>query len=219
MLGPLTAAVAVFFGAGESQFAFALQEFERIAGLRHSLFLGDGQNLVLEVGTAHVVQRLAREGRVFYLVFGRHEGEHRVHERRLACGAGTLDEHGQRLSQSARRAGQVTDEPVGLFPREAAGLKIGPNPLEKFWVFQQVRRFPLFFRREAHRLVLAHGAGQTRRIALQLFELAQQARQVALHQPIVHVQFFAGAFDEQLPLTVAVQVERVDVHRVESVDF
>ena len=78
------AGVRVFAGAGDGQHTFRLQQFQRIGRVMRALLLHDGQHLVLEVGFAHVKERLAGHGGVLNALFFGQEREHSLHQRTLA---------------------------------------------------------------------------------------------------------------------------------------
>ena len=128
----LAARVPVLARAGDGQPPFALQELERVAGLRDPFLFGQGQDLVLQLRASHVVQRLAGQRREAELRFGRHEGQRGFHQRRLAGGRAALDEDRQRPGQVPGDAGQVADQLVGLFPHQATGVVVGQDPREQF---------------------------------------------------------------------------------------
>ena len=85
--------------AGDGQFPFGLEKFQGVAGFLGALLLGDGEDLVFQVGLAHVVEALAGHGGVFDDLFGREEGKHRLHEGALARRAGALDDDGEGLGK------------------------------------------------------------------------------------------------------------------------
>ena len=101
------ARVRVFAGARDGEFAFRLQELERVARFLRAFFLHDRQHLVFKILLAQVVEALAGHGRVLHALFFREHGQHRFHERRFSGGRCALDDHGQRPGELARRAGQI----------------------------------------------------------------------------------------------------------------
>ena len=54
-------ALFIFTRRSNRQLTFGLQELQRVAGLLRAFFLHDGQDLVLEVSLAQIVERLARQ--------------------------------------------------------------------------------------------------------------------------------------------------------------
>jgi len=74
------AGVGVLAGARNGQLAFALQELQGVARAARALFLGDGEDLVFQIGLAHVEQALPGHRAVLDALFLGHEGEHRIHQ-------------------------------------------------------------------------------------------------------------------------------------------
>ncbi len=122
---------------------------------------------MLEVGFAHVKQRLSRHRGEFDLILGRHEGEHRFHERGFAGRRRGLNDDGERLVQLSRHGGEVADE---LFVLLAHHFEISNQAFEQLGVFEQPRgRFPLFGR---HRRF--HVFGHERGFDLLVLQLLEQ---------------------------------------------
>ena len=69
----------ILAGRCDSELAFGLQQLERVAGAAGAFLFDDGEDLVLEVGAAHVEQRLPGHGRVFHALFFGHHRQHRIH--------------------------------------------------------------------------------------------------------------------------------------------
>jgi len=113
-------AVGIFAGGGDGEFAFGLEEFQGVAGSLGAFFFGDGKDLVFEVGLSHVEERLTRHGRVLDPVFRRDEGEHGVHQGRLAGGRGGLDHDAEGLGEFPRHCRQIRHELVGVLADQAA---------------------------------------------------------------------------------------------------
>ena len=74
------AGVRVLARRGDGEFALRLQELQGVAGLLRALLFHDGENLVPKVRVAQVIERLARQRRVFDALLRRHEREFRLHQ-------------------------------------------------------------------------------------------------------------------------------------------
>ena len=73
LLGAELAGGRILGGRGDRQLALALQELQRVAGSVRPFFLGDGEQLVLQVPLAHVEQALSGHRRVDDAILFRHE--------------------------------------------------------------------------------------------------------------------------------------------------
>ena len=100
-------ALFILTSAGNGQLALGLQELQRVAGLLRAFFFHDGQDLVLKISLAQIVERLARHGAVFDAGFLWDEGQNAFHQGGLPRGTGALDNDGQRTIQLTRDAGQI----------------------------------------------------------------------------------------------------------------
>ncbi|OQC68388.1 MAG: hypothetical protein BWX48_00059 [Verrucomicrobia bacterium ADurb.Bin006] len=199
----------VFAGAGDGEFAFALQKFQRVAGALRAGFLDHGEDFVFEVRLAQVVERLARHRGVFDALLLREERQHRVHERRLARRAGALDDDGQRPFQLARHARQIRNERVGFLADDARLMERLAQAGNQVRLAQPLQRRFAFLRRERHRRrdVLRW----LRQFRLRLLDREQQTAHVALEQVGQQSGFLGGAFDEAAALRVAAQIHLVEV--------
>ena len=65
--------------ARDSQLPFRLEELQSIAGLLRAFFLDDGEDLVLQILFAQVIERLPGHGAVFDLFLAREEAQYRFH--------------------------------------------------------------------------------------------------------------------------------------------
>ena len=74
----------VFAGRSDRQLAFRLATASAHRRPRCALLFDDGQHLVLEIGLAHVEERLPGHRGVLHALLLRHEGQHRIHQRTLA---------------------------------------------------------------------------------------------------------------------------------------
>ena len=173
-----------------------MQQFQRIAGAVGSLLFRDGEDLVLEIFLAHVEQCLPGHGRVVFALFFRYEVEHRFHQRTLARRRCRLHHDGQGLFEQPGHRGQVADFFIGL--------------LEQARIAQQFHRGRFLLDRHLEFFVLwCQRLFQP--LALQVFQLQDQPRQVALYALFLMAEFFRCLFGKQRARTRAVQIEPVHV--------
>ena len=69
---------------GNRNLPLRLQQLQRIRRIAGPFFFRNRQYLMLEIGLAHVKQRLPRQGRVLHPLFFGHQTQNRLHQRRLA---------------------------------------------------------------------------------------------------------------------------------------
>ena len=219
----------VLASAGNGQLAFGLKQLQRIGGAFRALLLGNSEDLVFEIRFAQVEERLPGHGGVFDALLFRDEREHRFHERRLARRAGALDDHAQRLVELARERGQIANQFIRVLADDAAGVEVGQDAVEQLRIAQQGQSFVALLFCHAGDFRLPGLQSPADRFFLQLFELEQQAREVALDDIFFERGFergharevlaFLGAGHVHVVLMIAVIVDahaQVDLERVEA---
>ncbi|OQC68361.1 MAG: hypothetical protein BWX48_00069 [Verrucomicrobia bacterium ADurb.Bin006] len=199
----------VFARAGDGEFAFALQKFQRVAGFLRARLLDDGEDFVFQIRLAQVVERLARHRGVFDALLLREERQHRVHQRGFARRAGALDDDGQRPFQLAAHARKIGHERVGFLADDARLMKRLAQTRNQIWLAQPGQRRVAFLRCERHRR--GDVLRWLRQFRLRLLDGEQQARNVALQQVGGESRFFRRALNEAAALRVAAQVNLVEV--------
>jgi len=163
---------------GDRELALRLEELERVRGLFGSRLLHDGEDLVLQVGFAEVVQGLPRHRRVLDPLLLREEREHGVHERRLARRARTLDYDRQRPLQEPRHAGQVRQERVVFLPDNPRLVERCPKPANQVRGSQPRQGLgPFGLRKRSHLRGCLNGP---RKFRLRLFQTKEQPSHVSL---------------------------------------
>ena len=163
---------------------------------------------MLEVGVAHVEERLPGHGGVFYPVFLGEEGQGGVHQRSFSRRARALHDARQRLVEEARGADEVEDEGVGVLAHQHAAQG-GAKPSDQVGGLRPGQRGRALLGREHEGgRDLLGGPGQ---FGLGLFDGEEQARHVAAQKIDVQAGFLGRAFDEAAAFAVAGQIERVEV--------
>jgi hypothetical protein len=76
----MTARFRVFAGRGDGQHALGLQQLQRVGRRVRTLLFDDGEHLVLEVGLAHVEERLPGHGGVLHPMLLGQERQNRLHQ-------------------------------------------------------------------------------------------------------------------------------------------
>ena len=195
VLGDQASGVRVLAGRGDGEPALALQELEGVARALGAFLLGDGQDLVLELGGAHVKERLAGHRRVLDALLVRDQRQDRLHERRLAGGGRALDEDGERLVELARHGGQVAHQLVGLLADDAAALEVGEDALQEIGRLQQDERLGtlLVGHRDGVVLRLVH---RTAALVDDLLQLVEDLAEVALDDGVVDAELDRGLLGE-----------------------
>ena len=217
LVGHQLARGRVLAGRGDGELALALQQLEGVAGALCPLLLGDRQDLVLEVGLSHVEEALPGHRRVLDPLLFRHEGQHRLHQRRLAGRRARLHQHPERLVELARDRRQVADELVGVLADQAAGLEVGRDPVQEPRVLQEGQGLGALCVVEVDGLVL--GLERPADLPLlQLLEPQEHVAQVALDDALLDRQLERGLAREDAPLARGVEVEAVDVHALAGTD-
>ena len=210
LLGDEVAGHGVFAGAGYRQLALGLQELQGVAGARGAFFFGNGQDLVLELGLAHVEQALPGHGAVLDAFFLGHEGQHGVHQAALAGGRAGLHHHGQGGGELAADGCQVAHELVAGFAHQTHSVEVGQDAREQVGGAQPglgLRLLGIAHHRGG-RLDLERGHHA---LGLQGFQLQQHAAQVVFDDFFTHGQLARGLHDVGAARTRRVQVEGIDV--------
>ncbi len=197
--------------AGDGQFAFALQELQRVAGPFRPFLLHNRQHLVFQVGVTEVIQALPGHGRILDALLLRHERKDGVHQRGFARRARALDDDRQRFVQFSRYGRKIARQFVGRFPNDPAPLVVGEDPLQQVRSAQQFQRLlalPVAHRGDGRKW-LCHGGLDA--FLLHRFQLQEQFAHVPFDQLAVKDGLFRRLLDEMPPLLVLVKVDDVDV--------
>ena len=104
-----------------------------------SLLFDDGQYLILEVGLAHVEERLPGHRGVLNPLLVGQEREYRLHERAFASGGRRLHDHRKRRIQMPRDDAQIADELVRLLAHHAAPREVLDDAVEQLRIAQQLQ--------------------------------------------------------------------------------
>ena len=108
-----------------------MQELERVPGFFDALFLGNGQDFVLEISFCQIIQTLARHGGVLDAGFRREKCQDGIHQGALPGGAGGLDDDAEGLVHQAGSAGQIGGELVGGLPDDAGSVESPGDALQQ----------------------------------------------------------------------------------------
>ena len=165
-----------------------------------------------QIVLAHVVQRLAGEGRVTDLRLRWKEGQRRIHQGRLAGGTAALNQDSQRLRQQTTAAGQVTGQLVRLFAHQAARFVVTFDACDEVGIAEQVERRLAPRDRQFERRFPRRGRFDL--LLLQRFQGQQQLADVALDQRLVDIQLGGHRGDEGLPRPGLAEIERVQVDQI-----
>ena len=202
----------VLAGRGDRQRALALQQLQRIRRLPHAFFLGDGEDLVLEVAFADVEQALPGHRAVVHALAFRHQRQQRVHERALAGRTRGLDQDRERLFQQPRGHRQIPHQRIGAFADHADGFHVGRDALDKIQIAQQGEARGFLGGSECRRLVRSVWLQRpTDRGFLQRLQRDHQRGQVAGDDRLGDAQLQRRRFDERSALPRLIQVQRVQV--------
>lgn len=136
--------MGIFAGRGDDEHPFGLEEFQGIGRPARAFFLGEGEDLVLEIGLAEVEETLAGHCRVGDAHLFGHHLKHRFHQRRFARRAGGLDQHGQEFIELAAHAGEVADEKIRGLADDPAAREVIHQALDQVRITQEVEGV-LFF--------------------------------------------------------------------------
>ena len=134
----------ILAGAGDGELTFRLQQLHRVAGLLRAFLLHDGEDLMLEVRLAQVVEALPGHGAVLDALLLREHRQHRLHDRALSRRAGALDDDRQRLVQFARGAGEIGGQAVQPLACQAARRESPGDPGNEIRRFQEGKGFRPF---------------------------------------------------------------------------
>ncbi len=201
----------VLSGGGDAELALALEEFQCVAGALGAFFFHDGEDLVGQVGLAHVEEGLAGECGELDPILGGDEIEDGVHEGGLAGSGGGLHDEGQGAVEFSADGGDVAQELVGLFADDACGLEVGEDAIDEAGVTEELEGGGAFFVTHGGR---CGGLGLQRFLdqgVLQVLECEEECAQVVVDEVGGDAELGGGGLLEGDALSGLEEIEGVGV--------
>ena len=221
VLGLLAPGVAVPAHAGDAQARLRSAAASARSWPPGPLFFGHAEDLVLAVPRAACSRAPGRSAAdVCSTASSGMKPSVPSKQRGLAGGAAALDQHGQRPRQQAAGAGQVTEQLVGLFAHQAAGVVVLQDPLRPVVDLSAAPaprlRSLVGHHRHFRFLPPAALANQLRLAALSRSS-STRPRSCLIAASSTYSSAAASLMN-MLPLPGHVQVQRIDVHQLAATD-